>query len=88
MRPEVQSLTGDDEAGSPKAFAFLGGRWALLLGAISLLALAGDIAARWQETASSPNGPEIVIQQPIPAEPFPAVPRFDTTAPDPGDTPP
>ena len=87
MRPEVE-LLAKDATGRPVPTAFLGRRWALGLGTGLLVGLAVITLARWQERASAHGaGPETVIQQPVPPEPFPAA-RSDTTAPDPGDNPP
>ncbi len=87
MRPEVELLVGDPADGSASS-AFFGRRWALALGSVLLAGFALITAARWLEALSSPAGPETVIQQPVPADGFPSATRSDTTAPDPGDSPP
>ena len=88
MRPEVELLVGDPAGGPASGMAFFGRRWATALGTVLLVGFALITAARWLEALSSPAGPEIVIQQPVPAEDFPSATRSDTTAPDPGDSPP
>ena len=88
MRSEVEFLVGDSADGLPPGPAFLGRRWALGLAAALLIGLALITLARWQESFSSPGGPETVIQQPVAADGFPSATRSDTTAPDPGDNPP
>ena len=88
MRPEVELLVGDPAGGAMPDATFFGRRWAMAMGTVLLAGFALITAARWLETLSSPAGPETVIQQPVPAEVFPSATRSDTTAPDPGDSPP
>lgn len=59
----------------------VGARWAIGLGVVALLSVAGVEAAHWRAAATGADR-EHVVQMPVPSA-TPAAP--DTSAPDPGD---
>lgn len=71
---------------APGGPALFGARWALILGAALLAALALVIITHSLRGRSA-TPLETVVQQPVPADNAPADNRADVTAPDPGDNP-
>lgn len=86
--PTKAEFLADAPAGSLATTvpAVYGKRWALILSASMVIALALVTLLRWTGDASATL--ETAVQQPIPADALTSSPRVDLTAPDPGDSPP